>query len=612
MSRYSDQVRDPLGRLLPGTKVYVYDWDVPANATGDLETLFDDDLSTPLANPLITDEFGEFYFNSANGLKLLEFHFGGKLQYREQVLVGPQPTASLGGTVVDIDLFTNASLFEIPAGVNTVQTSGHGVQGKGHALYVYDAAVDAAYVTANPRSSFRSLGTVSNPSRGFRIADDQDITPQMLGADGTTDDSPAFAAAVAVARTQSGSAQVGVVPVPSGMVYAFDNLAGDVQNVGFIQVAPRYQGDTQPGWAADGTLYGSASKPPNVWWALEGRMDRGSGSEDDTQAAMFVGVHGDTSNSDVSFIKMGGYFRYRQNDPSNYVGTPINRDGVALGGFGVIAAGNLTGRVWGGYLDVRVEATADGLATGLEIDCFNAGPTQNTLDTTTSKYGLRVVASSGRFTAAMKVDSATGADSFYYGFAINPAALSAGGAAIYMNGLFALMKTGAVGIGTSTPEANVTLHLVSSGSTKLLVESDGANESLATFRDTGTNVWSAGINNASGEFRITNAETLGSAVAFALSLTTLDAAFGGNVNVVSGKVYKVNGNQVVGARGAAVARISRTATSGSLPTPDGSITIANTATPTVVELLEYCTELEAKLEELTAKFRAATGHGLIA
>jgi hypothetical protein len=76
--------------------------------------------------------------------------------------------------------------------------------------------------------------------------------------------------------------------------------------------------------------------------------------------------------------------------------------------------------------------------------------------------------------------------------------------------------------------------------------------------------------------------------------------------------YSINSNQVLGARGAGVTRISRTATSGSLPTPDGSITIANAATPTVVELLEYCTEIEAKLEELTSRFRAATGHGAIA
>ena len=59
----------------------------------------------------------------------------------------------------------------------------------------------------------------------------------------------------------------------------------------------------------------------------------------------------------------------------------------------------------------------------------------------------------------------------------------------------------------------------------------------------------------------------------------------------------------------AVADLTTTATAGTLPTPDGSVTIADAATPTVAELLEYCVELEAKLE-------AALGHlrtlGLIA
>jgi hypothetical protein len=60
---------------------------------------------------------------------------------------------------------------------------------------------------------------------------------------------------------------------------------------------------------------------------------------------------------------------------------------------------------------------------------------------------------------------------------------------------------------------------------------------------------------------------------------------------------------------AAVANITTTATAGTLPTPDGSVTVADADAPTVTELLEYCVELEAKLE-------AALGHlrtlGLIA
>jgi hypothetical protein len=60
---------------------------------------------------------------------------------------------------------------------------------------------------------------------------------------------------------------------------------------------------------------------------------------------------------------------------------------------------------------------------------------------------------------------------------------------------------------------------------------------------------------------------------------------------------------------AAVANLTVTATSGSLPAANGAVTIANASTPTVAELLEYCVELEAKLEDLLGKLRTI---GLIA
>lgn len=47
-----------------------------------------------------------------------------------------------------------------------------------------------------------------------------------------------------------------------------------------------------------------------------------------------------------------------------------------------------------------------------------------------------------------------------------------------------------------------------------------------------------------------------------------------------------------------------TATTGTLPTPDGATTIANAATPTVVELLELCMELKAKVDAIRAALKA--------
>jgi hypothetical protein len=53
----------------------------------------------------------------------------------------------------------------------------------------------------------------------------------------------------------------------------------------------------------------------------------------------------------------------------------------------------------------------------------------------------------------------------------------------------------------------------------------------------------------------------------------------------------------------AIANLTTTATTGTLPTADNTVTIANAASPTVIELLGYCVELEAKIEDLLGKLR---------
>ena len=58
--------------------------------------------------------------------------------------------------------------------------------------------------------------------------------------------------------------------------------------------------------------------------------------------------------------------------------------------------------------------------------------------------------------------------------------------------------------------------------------------------------------------------------------------------------------------GAAIPDLTVSATSGSLPTANGSLTIADAATPTVAELLEFCRELQAKQEAILARMRALT------
>lgn len=45
--------------------------------------------------------------------------------------------------------------------------------------------------------------------------------------------------------------------------------------------------------------------------------------------------------------------------------------------------------------------------------------------------------------------------------------------------------------------------------------------------------------------------------------------------------------------------VTVTATLGTLPTANGAVTIANAATPTVAELLEFCVELKAQIDVLS-------------
>lgn len=64
------------------------------------------------------------------------------------------------------------------------------------------------------------------------------------------------------------------------------------------------------------------------------------------------------------------------------------------------------------------------------------------------------------------------------------------------------------------------------------------------------------------------------------------------------------GTVVVNASAAVIAPITTTATAGALPTADSTVTIADATTPTVTELLEYCVELETKLEAILTKLNA--------
>lgn len=122
----------------------------------------------------------------------------------------PGATGAPGSNVMAIGLFTAASGLTISTGTDLVQTSGYSTSGKGHALYVYDAAVDAAWVTAHPGAGF-----VTANSRGFRISLQQRVNAAMFGAlfDNSTDDTTAIQRAINHLNTMGG----GELWFPSGI-----------------------------------------------------------------------------------------------------------------------------------------------------------------------------------------------------------------------------------------------------------------------------------------------------------------------------------------------------------------------------------------------------------
>lgn len=91
---------------------------------------------------------------------------------------GETVEARLGRTAFGIGLFTSfvGTPPEIDTAIKTVYTDGYGASGVGIARYIYDAAVDASYVTTWPRSSF-----FADDGRGFRIDPRQDLHIEMFG-----------------------------------------------------------------------------------------------------------------------------------------------------------------------------------------------------------------------------------------------------------------------------------------------------------------------------------------------------------------------------------------------------------------------------------------------
>ena len=146
---------------------------------------------------------------------------------------------------------------------------------------------------------------------------------------------------------------------------------------------------------------------------------------------------------------------------------------------------------------------------------------------------------------------------------------------------------------SGTPET----VLYSSIEAKIIDASDGTEDGQINFK-----VMDAGA--LTTQFSIdANLLTIGDAVDIATNTST-----GTKIGTATGQKIGFWNTPPVD-QPAAVADLAHSTSSGTLPTPDGTVNISNAASPTNAELLTYCVELEAKLEAALARLRET---GLIA
>ena len=137
---YQDQILDEYERPVPGAKVHVF---TPAGETVSLT----DEHGLALENPVVSDDFGVFYFVTADGAYELEVHYVGKIEYKQEINVGPLPTGPPGppGDVSKANTRAQMAAIGNPQSGTTVFLTEAGREG----MFVWSTANLSAKVTAD-------------------------------------------------------------------------------------------------------------------------------------------------------------------------------------------------------------------------------------------------------------------------------------------------------------------------------------------------------------------------------------------------------------------------------------------------------------------------------
>ena len=182
----------PRGLPAGAAKVYFY----YTNTTTLAPIYGDVALAVPLANPVETDALGllpSIYLNTSITYRYRALDVLGAVlvdidPYVPGVFYGLSTPGTnginggIGSSAGFAALFSAAPGMAIGVGITEIRTAGYSAAGKGGAKYIYDAAVNSAFVTAHPGWSF-----LAGDGRGFRLSEEQIITFEMFGAHGDSD-----------------------------------------------------------------------------------------------------------------------------------------------------------------------------------------------------------------------------------------------------------------------------------------------------------------------------------------------------------------------------------------------------------------------------------------
>ena len=215
---------DSAGISVPGSKHYFTVSDGGTGGDVPSAPFLDAALTIPASNPVVANGAGKIptiYLDENITYRVRIYDRDAEVgvstpleEYAPYVpgAMGPKgDKGDPGGNVMATGLFTALPGQTIPAGADVARTAGYSTTGVGIADYAYDPAVDAAYVAANPLSSFLSAN-----GRGFHWISREKTTPLEFGAVGDGDsanaaaDTAAFASAIASGKR---------VRIPTGFTF---------------------------------------------------------------------------------------------------------------------------------------------------------------------------------------------------------------------------------------------------------------------------------------------------------------------------------------------------------------------------------------------------------